>query len=104
MDEQSGQANDAERHDDFEAALAELDPEYEGEDYYRIIAPEEIKKIVARLRAARWPTGCYSREDCLAFARWIRDECEVCDGGSTLLSNDEIETMWDDAERNKDNE
>ena len=53
--EQAGQSNDAERHDDFEAALAELDPEYEGEDYYRIIAPEEIKKIVARLRAARWP-------------------------------------------------
>jgi hypothetical protein len=71
-----------------------------GRDYR-----ERWNPILDNLRALyaaalqQHPTGCYSREDCLAFARWIRDECEVCDGGSTLLSNDEIETMWDDAER-----
>jgi hypothetical protein len=47
---------DAQPVDAFEEALADLEPNVDGEPYHRIMSADELHDIIRRLRAARYPT------------------------------------------------
>jgi hypothetical protein len=66
MQKITDQPPDAQPGDAFEEALAELDPMVDGEP---ILSRKHMQEIIARLRAARYPIGCYSQEDVREYGR-----------------------------------